>query len=38
MYLLQDTLWNLDVHHGDDLAELVQAIDIANLIHELHTA
>lgn len=37
-YLLQHTLGNLHMLHGDELAELLQSVNIANLIHELNTA
>lgn len=37
-YLLQHTLGDLHVLHGDDLAEFPQGVNVADLIHELHTA
>lgn len=38
VYLLLHTLGNLHVFHGDELAEFLQSVNIANLIHELNTA
>lgn len=37
-YLLQHALGDLHVLHGDDVAELVQGVNVPDLIHELHTA
>lgn len=37
-YLLQNTLGDLHVLHGNDLAEFIQGVNILDLIHELHTA
>lgn len=37
-YLLQHTLRDLHMLHGDDLAELLQGVNVTNLVHELHTA
>lgn len=37
-YLLQHTLRDLHVLHGDDLAEFLQGVNVPDLIHELHAA
>lgn len=37
-YSLQHTLGNLHVLHGDNLSQLLQAVHIADLLQELHTA
>lgn len=37
-YSLQHTLRDLHMLHGDDLAEFLQGLDVADFIHELHTA
>lgn len=37
-YLLQHALGDLHVLHGDDVAELVQGVNVPDLVHELHTA
>lgn len=37
-YLLQHTLRDLHVLHGDDLAEFLQSVNVTDLIHELHAA
>ena len=37
-YLLQHTLGDLHVLHGDDLAEFLQGVNVPDLIHELHAA
>lgn len=38
IYLLHNALRNMDVLHGDDLCQFIQAVDILDLIQELHTA
>lgn len=37
-YLLQHTVGNMDVLHGDDLSQFIQAVHILDFIQELHTA
>lgn len=38
MYSLQHTLRDLHVVHGHHLRKLLQALDVADLFHELHAA
>lgn len=37
-YLLHNTLRDMDVLHGDNRCQFIQAVDILDLVQELHTA
>lgn len=37
-HLLQHTLWDLHMLHGDDLAQLLQGVNVSDFIHELDAA